>query len=1508
MKTNILQNVTLTLKKFCVTRLYSVIFLLTMGVAQLWGAEATWTFQNGSDELTDKSPISVTYGDGNASTSTQVSGEKSETRYLRLYPKRDGVNAGNGGWVTFTAGSGYQITAIQVNFNDNRTVAYGKIDNGDWAAVFGGGVSTSITISDLTATSYSIKNGQASGDSNKNITIKSIVVTYSSSGCNPITPSLIYSADSIGIGGTATVSSLSGNTGEGTVTYSSSNTSVATVNSSTGEVSAVATGSATITATIDENGGYCDGSATADIIVRRGLNYYIGNSSYTIGGKDDDLLVSLLPHSPSSCEEDNYPYFYGWKSGTITGSTTTPPTILDDETLSSSSAANTYYAVFRDWFCWNGGTASTLTAYDEVSASGLGSDYAANNMPYMVKLDHTGDYIIISTKSQPSSITLKVKMIGGATSSYITVQESTAADGDFTDVEELNISGSQNDVVTLVTSKSFASTTRAIKLVFTKGSNVGLGYIRIDGVSSALYVTSCAAVYDITLDKNGGEADGSAEVVANRTSLRNISVPTQAGYHIEGYYTDAAFTTKVATAAGELQPSITVGGNAWTDEDGEWVRGADETFYTKWLTYSDYKFSCAELTLEAKLVTASTPIFITSAAGKTVRSQDSILITGSGLTPNQALEFPNLDSKFAVKSRTNTALTVGADGTINAVAYIFYTPGADETTDGILKATGLTVKVGGGKPRQATLTQDIIGRHIATDFVIAGKKDGKWYAMPDTMTTTSHPTPIEIAVDDYDNPSIAYTASTNMYNLYGQNSGAGYLEEAGQYVKLGMKNNPNFANYPLLGTSSTSLGKSTGTDPTNNLDKQYWWLFTQTNKNITNPQDAKYIVHCANNASSLSIKNSPSQWGLYASGVDEIRLIPASSVENTESEVVAWGQKKLILEIEKPLLATQARAKISGGSWSANKSLATTTGTSVKGSATKYNYTLDFTSDDFDFANAANEGKMLIVELLNSEGTALKASSVIIPRIVAADRTINKTTDDKKTPWNTEVHVLPGVTLTLDASGYSTPKNMTIKELNVYPGATINVEKDTLKATTLILRNGWNRLGASTEYDVARIYITKDAGSLQATNVYADWYIDFDQYYPIAVPWNVTVENIKYKNTKAAATFGESSSIRLRYYDGASRAANVQSGVGESANWKIFGAGTNDAVPETLEPGKGYAMCAKRPTGKAFSIVRMPLTLPSGTWDAGSWTKNGESGSVSTDHKDQVSVTAHGDEKTPTYAKGWNFIANPYMAIYQGAISHSVGEEYNVEFVNIPDTEFKEYEQKSVELAKLKPASAFLIQATATGTLTFGTTHRQASAPSYRNDTRPAVSRQKAHIVLSGEGAEDVMGIFVSEKYTAEYELNADLQKLLSDGNTLRTYMRYGDMNMAYVAINEELAREWIPVMVRMPENGEYTFSLHLASTVSELEGLYLTDYQTGITTNLLFDDYSFTAAAGTLSNRFAINAIVGDHRVPTGADVTGLDKDSKEPIKFIWHDNVYILHNNVIYDSTGKRVNVINK
>ena len=543
----------------------------------------------------------------------------------------------------------------------------------------------------------------------------------------------------------------------------------------------------------------------------------------------------------------------------------------------------------------------------------------------------------------------------------------------------------------------------------------------------------------------------------------------------------------------------------------------------------------------------------------------------------------------------------------------------------------------------------------------------------------------------------------------------------------------------------------------------------------------------------------------------------------------------------------------------------------------------------------------MTLEWYNSSDVLVAISNIVVPKIIAANATMSAlmATD---APWSTaEVHVLPGVTLEANAGDFSS-KDVVINQLEIYPGATVKVTKGaqdvgTLKVKTLVLRNGWTRVGEKA-YDVARLYVPTDANLAKSAGGdvwYSDWYIDYDQYYPIAVPFPVATSSIVYKNTSSAASAG----VRLRYYSGALRATNIQQN--QDANWVEYNwNGSDPAMPTNLEPSHGYIMTAKRPTGKAFSIIRMPLTFTN------DWTALGEKGVVGETHKDTIHVKAWGNENTPSYAKGWNIIANPYMSLHQGALSYDDETDDVIQYANIPDISFKEYDQLPIETTKLKPASAFLIQAPKTGTVTFGATNRKASVPSFRNEVQAeTLPTQKAYIVLNNEQSEDMMGILVSDKYTAEYELNADLEKLLGDGTSLKTYMQYGDRNMAYVAINEVLAREWIPVTVRIPKSGEYTYSLHEASIAGELEGIYLIDYTSGQVTNLIDDSYSFTAEAGTISGRFAINAIIGQRETPTDIDIinAGGDINSDKPFKFIYHDKVYIWINGIIYDTTGKRV-----
>ena len=153
-------------------------------------------------------------------------------------------------------------------------------------------------------------------------------------------------------------------------------------------------------------------------------------------------------------------------------------------------------------FEWEGGPRSEFEALTGTSTYSVG-DYGDNQGVYRMKLDGNGDYIQVKTNEQPGIVSIGVKMIGGATTSTLTVQGS--ADGTtFTNVEALTISGSQNDELTLTTTNDFAATDRYVRLLFTKGSNVGVGPITIAQVDNTPSITLNQYTYNLNAD--GGDA------------------------------------------------------------------------------------------------------------------------------------------------------------------------------------------------------------------------------------------------------------------------------------------------------------------------------------------------------------------------------------------------------------------------------------------------------------------------------------------------------------------------------------------------------------------------------------------------------------------------------------------------------------------------------------------------------------------------------------------------------------------------------------------------------------------------------------------------------------------------------------------------------------------------------------------------------------------------------------------------------------------------------------------
>lgn len=113
-----------------------------------------------------------------------------------------------------------------------------------------------------------------------------------------------------------------------------------------------------------------------------------------------------------------------------------------------------------------------------LSQKGLGSDYGDINKPYLTKLDADGDYVQVKYDSPASFVKFAVKMIGGKNTSYMTVQGSAAGQS-FTDIEKFTISGKNNDILSFTTSQPIDTEYRYIRLLFKKGSDVGLGAVEI---------------------------------------------------------------------------------------------------------------------------------------------------------------------------------------------------------------------------------------------------------------------------------------------------------------------------------------------------------------------------------------------------------------------------------------------------------------------------------------------------------------------------------------------------------------------------------------------------------------------------------------------------------------------------------------------------------------------------------------------------------------------------------------------------------------------------------------------------------------------------------------------------------------------------------------------------------------------------------------------------------------------------------------------------------------------
>ena len=259
---------------------------------------------------------------------------------------------------------------------------------------------------------------------------------------------------------------------------------------------------------------------------------FVAKTQYTIkwnvaeGSVEDSKVyegdaLGTLPDAPN-CSEGKV--FVGWTEATSVNPDGSGITYVKETDIPTGDI--TYNAVYAKEgetkdvetpiVNFTGGGKELLGAIEGITSFGLGSDYAASNAPYQVKLDGSGDYIQFKNSSayKITTIDIKVKMLGGATTSTLATQ--TSIDGStFTNFNSWSISGAQNDekstTVTLNEAHNY------LRFYFTKGSNVGLGKLVIKALvpqkSYSNYSLDCSVSEKPALIPSTEEIDFGAKYV-----------------------------------------------------------------------------------------------------------------------------------------------------------------------------------------------------------------------------------------------------------------------------------------------------------------------------------------------------------------------------------------------------------------------------------------------------------------------------------------------------------------------------------------------------------------------------------------------------------------------------------------------------------------------------------------------------------------------------------------------------------------------------------------------------------------------------------------------------------------------------------------------------------------------------------------------------------------------------------------------------------------------------------
>ncbi len=987
------------------------------------------------------------------------------------------------------------------------------------------------------------------------------------------------------------------------------------------------------------------------------------------------------------------------------------------------------------------------------------------------------------------------------------------------------------------------------KILNSDGSFAGnvTGYIT-DGkwsrttTPTTLYAFWATEIRTVTFDLQGKGDNFTQDVEYNTKVSRPTPDPSNVDYNFDGWYQEAACTN-----AFNFNTSITT----------------NTTVYAKWTakTYEHLIFSCVDFDLVTE---DGEPVLVTSRNGVNVMATKKLILDVSGAVAGHRITLSGTDLKFYRNDGTRFIELTGANSltapATNQIVYVAYNPSSAGT--GAIVTPDITVACDGF---EETFSGKVKARNLPDAVAIVARVGDTWHALPANITTASTPAPImvdvttEVGILKAKGPStVSYklwsTATVNsVNNRWGDVSA--YTPAAMNADHLRFAGNDNKALWANNSSSSNGINNNAAiTAATDFADNEpaYEWTVTTTE---TDGQFV-YTLQTTQTQNQNNLRLWGNKWGTYGTyGITELYILPLTVVQTADITVMEWGTNEIAVKYANAGNVASGTFKAKIGTGSQTDVTCTTLG-----------------GDIYKLTGVGNLQNNPAKTLVLTESETPKQAIFAIPLILTLNKTdaeisslaaggdgTTKITEGRAIAKNLDVIVRSGGKLTTSTAAGN------FKDLYIYPGGKADLTNN-IGLQNIYMRGGfsWLELPNKTEenFRFPQLKVTDgvEIDGVKDNGIYYDFYADYRMYYMIALPKDVYLSEVT--NEENTKTF----SAKVKWYDGSKRA-----GDNPMANcWVSPG--------DRLERGKGYEIAVQPRNSRSLGILRFPLM------QGEEWTDEDDCTPAVRAH----GMTAYLAGSVSANNVGWNIMGNPFFSAFtagtdgiatDGLIPHKVNNRWDgtyewttteTKYFTIPKKTYYDYDDVRATSEKLESFYPFFIQAETSGNLSFLSDNRSLkAAPTFMRNTK---MREKIFdfILENANGERDRAGLNISDDYSDKFDTD-DKEKTIESGTKyMKVYTITDNYRVAFNSMSEARAAQKIPVGIIAPQQGTYLFTIPDDITIADIEVVNLIDYQEGITTNLIYDDYEFSTQAGEHNQRFALNVVMRTPEVVTELDNTG--------------------------------------